>query len=144
MSFWGSQYRDVPLGFIVERESIIAEAKRLRDRAAFLQMTDEVAEIVAPSKMRKPGRQKGSRSKALAVRRYALWSAFLAAKEASPESSDFEISERLFAKGKLEYGQSAKAIASHIAAMKAEINAPSLLESAGRPKRKGRPMVNPI
>jgi hypothetical protein len=112
----------------VEWQNIVAEAKKLRERAAAIGMSDELVSILSPPAKRKRGRQKGSRSPALAARREALWLAYKSEKAASPNTSDEKITEVLHRRG---YGKSSDAILSRIRGLKRTI--------AGEPRKPGRP-----
>jgi hypothetical protein len=123
-----------------------AAATQLRERALANGTLDEVARIICPPVKRKRGRQWGSRSEVLAARREALWRAYQDERSKSPTATEAEIAQRLFAKAGRTYGNSPAAIAAHIAKIKSNENAPSLLARAGRPRKCGRPKktVNPI
>jgi hypothetical protein len=62
-------------------------------------MSDELASILSPPAKRKRGRQKGSRSPALAARREALRLTYMSEKAASPNASDEKIAEVLHRRG---------------------------------------------
>jgi hypothetical protein len=123
-----------------------AAATELRERALAHGTLDEVARIICPPVKRKRGRQWGSRSEVLATRRDALWRAYQDERMKSPNATEAEIAQSLFAKGGRKYGNSPAAVAAHVAKIKANMNAPSPLARAGRPQKRGRPKktVNPI
>jgi hypothetical protein len=133
---------------IAERNlaAVRAAATELRERALACGLLDEAARIICPPVKRKQGRQWGSHSKVLAARGEALWHAYEEEKRKSLTATDAEIAQRLFAKGARKYGNSPTAVAAHIAKIKTNKNAPSLLARAGRPRNRGRPKktVNPI
>jgi hypothetical protein len=124
----------------------LATAKALRESALAHGTIDQVARIISPPVKRKQGRQLGSRSEVLATRRDALWRAYEDERVKSPNSTKAEIARSLFAKGGRKYGNSSTAVAAQIAKIKTNMNAPSLLARAGRPRKPGRPKktLNPI
>jgi hypothetical protein len=128
------------LGIIVERNSILAEAKKLKQRAAAIGISDELASLFQVEVKRSRGRQRNSHSKVLAAKRDALWSAYEREKERTPSSTDQEIAERLYKSGAgASYGNGLRAIVTHISHIKSDKTRPSLLMQAGRPKKRGRP-----
>lgn len=112
----------------IEWQNILAEVKKLRERATAIGMLDELASIIIPPVKRKRGRQKRSRSRLLAARREALRLAYVSEKAASPNTSDEKIAEVLHDRG---FGKSPDAILSRIRGLKPTI--------AGEPRKPGRP-----
>jgi hypothetical protein len=125
-------------------EEDLALAAELLRRARAHDTLEAVLRFMSPPVQRKRGRQLGSSSKALAARRYALWSAYEDEKSKSPNATDAEIAQRLFGSGGQTYGASATAIAAHIAKLKAILGGGSLISSAGRPRKRGRPKKTAI
>jgi hypothetical protein len=122
----------VPPGLVVERNRILAEAKKLKEAADFLCMAEEVADLIFPQVERKPGRQPGSRSQKVATISSALWKAYEEEKTRSPATEDV-IAQRLYER---KLGQSRGAIKQRIIKLK-RANM-SLLELASN-ERRGRP-----
>ena len=137
MGFIVSQDTTVPAWFILERDRILADAKRLRDRATLLGMQDEVAQIIAPPVKRSRGRQPGSRSEAFARYRSRLWDAYQAENAKSPGTMA-EISKRLHAQGFGNSPEATKALLAKVKTARAKMSM-TLLGAAGQSKRRGRP-----